>query len=107
MSENLSLDSELLKPLKDNLEQSIGILTKNALMTKKEAEINLKISIGVTGRSNKEKQWLEPKFEYAFSEKIKEAKTSFKDDLGYNYSIELDDENNVLVKNMCEQEKLF
>lgn len=52
MPENLSLDSELLKPLKDNLEQSIGILTKNALMTKKEAEINLKISIGVIDRKS-------------------------------------------------------
>lgn len=107
MLENLSLDSELLKPLKDNLEQSIGILTKNALLTKKEAEISLKINIGVTGRSDKEKQWLEPKFEYSFNEKIKEAKSSFKDDLGYNYAIELDKDNNVLVKNMCEQEKLF
>ncbi len=102
MSEYLDLDSELLKPLKDNLEKSIAMLTKNALVTKKEAEITLKINIGVTDRSNKEKQWLEPKFEYSFNEKIKEAKISFKDDLGDNYSIELDEEDNILVKNTCE-----
>lgn len=53
MSENLSLDNELLKPMKDGLEQAIIILAKNAILTKKEAEINLKINIGVTKRSNK------------------------------------------------------
>lgn len=107
MPENLSLESKLLKPLKDNLEQSINIFTKNAILTKKEAEITLKINIGVTRRSDKEKEWLEPKYEYTFSEKIKEAKSNFKDDLGFNYSIELDDDNNVLVKNINEQSSLF
>lgn len=107
MPENLSLDSELLKPLKSNLEQSIGIFTRNAILTGKEAEISLKINISTEEKFENSKKWLEPKFEYSFNEKIKEAKTSFKDDLGYNYSIELDDDNNILVKNMCEQEKLF
>lgn len=107
MPENLSLESKLLKPLKDNLEQSINVFTKNAILTEKEAEITLKINIGVTRRSDKEKEWLEPKYEYAFSEKIKEAKSNFKDDLGFNYSIELDDDNNVLVKNINEQSSLF
>ncbi len=107
MQENLNFDSELLKPIKDNLEHSINILTKNALFTEKEAEITLKINIGITSRSDKEKHWLEPKFEYSVNEKIKEAKSSFKDDLGYNYSIELDKDNNIIVKNIYEQEKLF
>lgn len=105
--QELNLDNKLLKPIKENLEQSINILTKNAILTRKEAKITLKINIGITKRSDKEKEWLEPKYEYSFNEKIKEAKTSFKNDLGYNYSIEIDDKNNILVKNINEQESLF
>lgn len=37
--ENLNLDSELLKPMKTKLESSIDTLTKNAILTGKEAEI--------------------------------------------------------------------
>lgn len=107
MQENLNMDSKLLKPIKDNLEHSINILTKNAILTNKEAEITLKINIGTTKESDSEKTWLEPRFEYALAEKIKEAKSSFKDDLGYNYSIELDDDNNILVQNINEQKSLF
>lgn len=105
--ENLSLDSKLLKPLKDNLEQSLNIFTKNAILTGKEAEIALKIGIGAEEKNKDGKKWLEPKIEYTFNEKIKENKSSFKDELGYNYSIELDDDNNVLVENINEQESLF
>lgn len=107
MEEELDFDSALLKPMKENLEQSINILMKNALLTKKDSEISLKINISVNTRANKEKMWLEPKIEYTLNEKIKEAKASYKDDLGYNYSIELDEENNIKVQNINEQESLF
>ncbi len=107
MAENLNLDSKLLNPMKEGLEQSINILTKNALLTKKESEITLKINIGVTKRFDKDKEWLEPKFEYQLNEKIKEAKSSYKNDLGFNYKIELDDDNNILVQNINEQTSLF
>lgn len=40
--EKLNLDNELLKPIKNRLENAIDILTKNAVLTKKEAEITLK-----------------------------------------------------------------
>lgn len=106
MAENLNLDSKLLQPMKEGLEQSINILTKNALLTKKEAEITLKINIGITKRYDKEKEWLEPKFEYQLNEKIKEAKATYKDDLGFNYKIELN-EGNLIVQNINEQESLF
>ena len=43
--ENLNLDSELLKPMKEKLEHSIDVLTKNAILTKKDAEITLKINV--------------------------------------------------------------
>lgn len=42
MQEKLSLDNELLKPIKQRLEQSIDVLTKNAILTRKESEITLK-----------------------------------------------------------------
>ena len=105
--EELNLDSELLKPIKEGLEQSISVLTKNALLTNKEAEITLKINIGVNTRDFNGKIYSEPQIEYQISDKIKEAKSSYKDDLGYNYKIELDDDNNILVQNMSEQTKLF
>ncbi len=107
MQEKLTLDNKLLKPLKENLEQSINILTKNAILTNKEAEITLKINIGIDKRNDKEKEWLEPNYEYQFKEKIKEAKTDFKDSLGFNYSVEIDEENNILVENINEQQNLF
>lgn len=105
--EELNLDSELLKPIKEGLENSISILTKNALLTKKEAEINLKINIGVDVKETKGKSWIEPQIEYQINDKIKEAKSSYKDDLGFNYKIELDKNNNIIVQNMAEQTKLF
>ncbi len=46
--ERLSLDNKLLKPMKEKLEKSIDILTKNAILTGKEAEITLKIGVNVT-----------------------------------------------------------
>ena len=46
--EKLNLDNELLKPIKERLEKTIDILTKNAILTGKEAEITLKINIGVS-----------------------------------------------------------
>ena len=105
--EELNLDSELLKPIKEGLENSISVLTKNALLTKKEAEITLKINIGVDVKEVKGKSWTEPQIEYQINDKIKEAKTSYKDDLGFNYKIELDKNNNIVVQNMAEQTKLF
>lgn len=55
--EKLNLDNELLKPIKERLEKTIDILTKNAI--------------------------------------------------GFNYSVEIDDENNIVVKNVNEQQSLF
>ena len=46
--DKLNLDNELLKPMKERLEKSIDVLTKNAILTGKEAEITLKINVRVT-----------------------------------------------------------
>jgi two-component SAPR family response regulator len=69
--DKLNLDNELLKPMKERLEKSIDVLTKNAILTGKE------------------------------------AKGSYKSSLGFNYSVEIDDENEIVVKNVNEQQSLF
>lgn len=73
--ERLSLDNKLLKPMKEKLEKSIDILTKNAILTGKEAEITLKIGVNVTKKDDKDfNEYLEPNYDYQITEKIKEAK---------------------------------
>lgn len=42
MQEKLSLDNELLKPIKTRLEQSIDVLTKNAIEIDEENNIVVK-----------------------------------------------------------------
>lgn len=109
--DKLNLDNELLKPMKERLEKSIDVLTKNAILTGKEAEITLKINVGVTKQdrefNDEIQEYLQPNYEYQLSEKIKEAKGSYKSSLGFNYSVEIDDENEIVVKNVNEQQSLF
>lgn len=106
--ENLNLDNKLLKPIKNKLENSINILTKNAILTGKEAEITLKLNIGITKRDSEDfNEYLEPNYEYSITEKIKEAKGTYKGNLGFNYVVEIDKGNNIIVKNINEQQSLF
>ena len=109
--EKLNLDNELLKPMKERLEKSIDVLTKNAILTGKEAEITLKINVGVIKQdrefNDEIQEYLQPSYEYQLSENIKEAKGSYKSSLGFNYSVEIDDENEIVVKNVNEQQSLF
>ena len=46
-------------------------------------------------------------YEYQLSEKIKEEKGSYKCSVGFNYSVKIDDEYNIVVKNVNEQQSLF
>lgn len=109
MPENLSLDSKLLKPIKERLENSIDTLTKNAIFTSKEAEITLKITISVNKKEDEnDEEYLEPSFEYQLTEKIKEAKGSYKGHLGFNYQVGIDEKNNTTkVKEINEQISMF
>ena len=108
MPEKLNLDSSLLKPMKDSLENKISMLTKTALLTKKESEITLKINISVNKKSNENKEiYYEPQYEFQIADKIKEEKSSYKSNLGYNYSLGVDDEDNLMIKNINEQESLL
>lgn len=107
--QNLDLDSKLLKPMKKRLENAIDILTRNAIITGKEAEITLKISVSVNEKENEDnEEYYEPSYEYQLTEKIKEAKGSYKGNLGFNYQVEIDEETNTAkVKEINEQTSMF
>jgi hypothetical protein len=109
--ENLNLDSELLKPMKTKLESSIDTLTKNAILTGKEAEITLKINVSISKKDrefNDEKQeYLQPNYDYQISEKIKEAKGSYKGFVGFNYAVTINEDDNLIVQDVNEQQSLF
>lgn len=110
--ENLNLDSELLKPMKEKLEHLIDVLTKNAILTKKGAEITLKINVGVVEKdrefNDEIEKYLQPVYDFQISEKIKETKGSYKGIVGFNYAVSIDDENGeIIVKDINEQQSLF
>lgn len=66
--ETLNLDSELLKPMKEKLEKSIDTLTKNAILTEKDAEITLKINVSVSKKdrefNDEIEEYLQPIYDY-------------------------------------------
>ena len=109
--DKLNLDNELLKPMKEKLENAINMYTKNAILTGKESEITLKISVGVTEKerefNDKIESYLQPTYEFQFTEKIKEDKNAYKGMAGFDYAVEINDENDVVVKNINEQQSLF
>lgn len=109
--ETLNLDSELLKTIKNKLENSIDTLTKNAIITGKEAEITLKINVSVVKKdrefNDEIEEYLQPFYDYQISEKIKEAKGSYRGVAGMNYAVSIDEENNVIVQDVNEQQSLF
>lgn len=78
----------------------------------KEAEVNLKISID---KEKKEKlykeinfidKWVEPRFSYTITEKVKEHKETNKGTLGFNFIIDQEGEQ-FLVEEVNKQESLF
>ncbi len=107
----LNLDSELLKPMKEKLESSIDTLTKNAILNGKDAEITLKINVSVNKKdrefNDEIEEYLEPIYDFQIQEKIKEAKGSYKGAVGFNYSVSINDEQELEVQNMNEQQSLF
>lgn len=110
--EELNLDSKLLLPIKLNLENVINRLMYSVLNEDKEAEVNLKISID---KEKKEKlykeinfidKWVEPRFSYTITEKVKEHKETNKGTLGFNFIIDQEGEQ-FLVEEVNKQESLF
>ena len=107
MIEKLDLDSELLQPMREQLELIINRLMTVCATGNKEAEITLKIDLESNKRGEYEKgilikEWSEPKIDYQISEKIKEVKNTRKGLLGQNYELKIND-NDVYVQKVNEQ----
>ena len=110
--EKLNLDSKLLKPIKVNLEIVINRLMNAVLMEDKEAEINLKIQIDKSQQEKYYKElnmidkWIEPRFAYTITEKVKEHKETNKGVVGFNFIIDKEGEA-FIVEEVNKQESLF
>lgn len=110
--QRIDLDSELLKPMRDRIENMINNLLLVAVEESKESEINLKINISSQERSQKNDEgedvyWIEPRFDYQISEKIKENKNSYKGFTGQNYELRIDKDKKLYVQKVNEQTNLF
>ena len=104
--EKLDLNSELLQPMKEQLEIIINRLMNVCATGNKEAEITLKISLDSIkyDKWNLIKEWIETKLEYQISEKIKEIKNTSKGLLGNDYEMKVSKETNeVYVQKINEQ----
>lgn len=106
--ERLSLDCELLRPIKENFEYGINLLTKNAIVTGKEGvKINIAVKEEDKTIDDEVKAYSEPIFKCQISEKIKEEKGKTTATTGENYSVEIVDDKEVVIKNMNQQTSLF
>ena len=110
--EELNLDSKMLLPIKTNLESVINRLMYSVINEDKEAEINLKILIEKTTKEKFYKEinfidkWIEPRFSYSISEKIKEHKETNKGIVGFNFAVGYENDR-FLVEEINKQESLF
>lgn len=110
--EELNLDSKMLLPIKTNLEIVINRLMYSVINEDKEAEINLKIQIEKTTKEKFYKEinfidkWIEPRFSYSISEKIKEHKETNKGIVGFDFAIGYENDR-FLVEEINKQESLF
>lgn len=107
--QKLDLDSELLKPMREQLEIIINRLMNVCVTGNKEAEVSLKINLdackkGEYDKGKLVKEWNEPKLEYQITEKIKEVKNTNKGLLGIDYELQVNKETNeVYVQKVNEQ----
>lgn len=107
--EKLDLNSELLRPMKEQLEIILNRLTNVVATNNKEAEIVLKISLdsqhlGDTNQEGDYIEWTEPRINYQITEKIKEVKNTNKGDLGYDYELKINEQtNDVYVEKINKQ----
>ena len=113
--EKLDLNSELLKPMKDQLEIVVNRLANVVATQNKEAEITLKINLDTTKRYEEIDgeepdviEWIEPRIDYQISEKIKEFKNTNKGNLGFDYELKVNEETNeVYVGKVNEQTTIW
>ena len=104
----ITLDNKLLKPMKQAFEHSIDLMIKNALINNRDTEVNVKVLISTSEEVNADGEvYTSPRIQYKVVEKIKEPKADYKGYLDCNFAISLDDENNIVVRNVDEQQTLF
>lgn len=78
--EELTLDSELLKPVKELMEETINRLMRAVINNNKKAEITIKIGLDKEEKTHVAKHfkdcstWTEPRITCKVTEKIKEFK---------------------------------
>lgn len=107
--QKLDLDSEVLRPLRDQLELILNRLMNVVVTENREAEINLKINLdsshfGDTTDDGEYIEWEEPRIDYSISERIKETKNTNKGSVGYDYELKINEETNeVFVEKINKQ----
>lgn len=107
--QKLDLNSELLKPMKEQLEVILNRLMNIVVTGNRKAEIQLKINLdsshlGDTNEDGEYIEWEEPRIDYSISEKIKETKNTNKGSVGYDYELKIDEEtNDVYVEKINKQ----
>ncbi|MCI9015764.1 MAG: hypothetical protein HFJ53_01140 [Clostridia bacterium] len=111
--QKLDLNSELLKPMREQFEIILNRLVGIVATQNKEAEITLKLNLDSTKQYEEVdektvKEWVEPRIDYSISEKIKETKNTNKGLVGFDYQVKVDEENNITyVEKINEQTTLF
>lgn len=113
MQQKLDLNSELLRPIKDQLEVILNRLMLIVSEENKEAEITLKIELDKSVERKIEygevvSKWIEPRITFQVSEKVKETKNTIKGIVGENYELKVDENTNILyVDKINEQTSMF
>lgn len=107
---NINLDSELLQPMKKELEKTIDRMLKVVANLDKEAEISLKIELSKEKNSTLTKSILNPRYspvvKYTIKEKVKEYKYKNENTLGFEFEISSSEEG-FIVEKVVKQENLF
>lgn len=113
MQQKLDFNSELLKPIKDQIEVIINRLMLTVAESNKEAEITLKIDLDKSQEYQCEygeviSEWVEPRISFSISEKLKETKNTIKGNVGKDYELKVDTSTNTLyVEKINEQTSFF
>lgn len=107
---NITLDNELLLPMKRAIEESIDRMLKVVANTNKGTEITLKIELEKETNSSLSKSVLapvySPRINYTIKEKVKEQKYKQDKTLGHEFKIS-ETEDGFVVEKAVEQESLF
>jgi hypothetical protein len=112
--QKLDFNSEMLQPMKEQMELILNRLIGYISVANKTAEINLKITAETINHTDtneetfEEIKWIEPILDFQITEKIKESKGTVKGKVGFDYKMGVDPNSNVVyVKKVNEQISLL